>query len=319
MTLTESIRDELVKVFTVPQAEVLADCVVKAHDTLATRSDMHELRQSMKEMSGEVKSLVTTVGNLAAQQQETSAEVRELAQQQRRTSAEVQELAQQQKRTSAEVQELAQQQKQTSAEVQELAQQQKQTSVDVQELAQQQKLTSAEVRELVIEHTSMSGEIKELAGTVADLTDSIRTLNIRTDKTAGWALEWVVGKHLPAYVGRQIKGCRVIGTLDVIDVLAESPIAHEYTEEEFDQLRRADLVATGTIDGEPLFLIGEVSFTADNNDVLRASRRAALVRRSGSPAQPFVACEAIGPLAAELARKENVWVILKGRLLPSAA
>lgn len=214
MTLTESIRDELVKVFTVPQAEVLADCVVKAHDTLATRSDMHELRQSMKEMSV---------------------------------------------------------------------------------------------------------EIKELAGTVADLTDSIRTLNIRTDKTAGWALEWVVGKHLPAYVGRQIKGCRVIGTLDVIEFLAESPIARDYTEEEFDQLRRADLVATGTIDGEPLYLVGEVSFTADNNDVLRASRRAAIVRKSGSQAQPFVACEAIGPLAAELARKENVWVILKGRLLSSAA
>ena len=214
MTLTESIRDELVKVFTVPQAEVLADCVVKAHDTLATRSDMHELRQSMKEMSV---------------------------------------------------------------------------------------------------------EIKELAGTVADLTDSIRTLNIRTDKTAGWALEWVGGKHLPAYVGRQIKGCRVIGTLDVIEFLAESPIAREYTEEEFDQLRRADLVATGTIDGEPLYLVGEVSFTADNNDVLRASRRAAIVRKSGSQAQPFVVCEAIGPLAAELARKENVWVILKGRLLSSAA
>ena len=30
--LAESIRDELVKVFTVPQAEVLARCVVTAHE-----------------------------------------------------------------------------------------------------------------------------------------------------------------------------------------------------------------------------------------------------------------------------------------------
>jgi FtsZ-binding cell division protein ZapB len=256
MTLAETIRDQLVKVFTVPQAEVLADCVVKAHDTLATRSDMHELRVTMQE---------------------------------------------------------------TSAEVKELAEQQKQTSTEVKSLATTVGNLGTEVKELVVEHKSMSREIRELAGTVADLTDSVRMLNIRTDKTAGWALEWVVGKHLPSYVGRQIKGCRVIGTLDVIEFLEKCPAAKDLTDEDFDQLRRADLVATGTIDGEPLYLVGEVSFTADNNDVLRAATRAAIVRKSGRPAQPFVACDAIGPLAAELARKEEVWVILKGRLVTPAA
>jgi len=54
-----------VKVFTVPQADVLASCVVRAHDTLATRSDMHELRVAMTE--------------LAVQQKETSKELKELA------------------------------------------------------------------------------------------------------------------------------------------------------------------------------------------------------------------------------------------------
>ena len=219
--LAESIRDELVKVFTVPQSEVLAQCVVRAHDALATRSDVHDLRVAMTA------------------------------------------------------------------------------------LAEQQKVTSAELR--------------DLSHTVADLADTVRTLHIRTDKTAGWALEWVVGNRLPAYVGRQIKRCRVVGPMDVIESLENRPAIRELSDEDLDQLRRADLIATGVIDDEKIYLVGEVSFTADNDDVLRAARRAAVLRKVGERAQPFVACDAIAPISAELARREGVWIIVEGRLLTPAA
>ena len=254
--LAESIRDELVKVFTVPQSEVLAQCVVRAHDALATRSDVHDLRVAMTA------------------------------------------LAEQQKLTSAEVRDLAEQQKLTSASLRDLEEQQKLTSASVRELAEQQKLTSASVR---------------------DLADTVRTLHIRTDKTAGWALEWVVGNRLPAYVGRQIKRCRVVGPMDVIESLENRPAIRELSDEDLDQLRRADLIATGVIDDEKIYLVGEVSFTADNDDVLRAARRAAVLRKVGERAQPFVACDAIAPISAELARREGVWIIVEGRLLTSAA
>ena len=212
--LAESIRDELVKVFTVPQAEVLARCVVTAHDALATRSDVHDLRVAMTA------------------------------------------------------------------------------------LAEQQKLTSASLR---------------------DLADTVRTLHIRTDKTAGWALEWVVGNRLPAFVGRQIKRCRVVGPMDVIESLEDRPAIRDLSDEDLDQLRRADLIATGVIDDEKIYLVGEVSFTADNDDVLRAARRAGVLRKVGERSQPFVACDAIAPISAELARREGVWIIVEGRLLTPAA
>ena len=233
--LAESIRDELVKVFTVPQSEVLAQCVVRAHDALATRSDVHDLRVAMTA----------------------------------------------------------------------LAEQQKLTSAEVRDLGEQQKLTSASLR--------------DLSHTVADLADTVRTLHIRTDKTAGWALEWVVGNRLPAYVGRQIKRCRVVGPMDVIESLENRPAIRELSDEDLDQLRRADLIATGVIDDEKIYLVGEVSFTADNDDVLRAARRAAVLRKVGERAQPFVACDAIAPISAELARREGVWIIVEGRLLTPAA
>jgi hypothetical protein len=282
--LAESIRDELLKVFTVPQADVLAKCVVQAHDTLACRSDMHDLRTALKE--------------LAEQQKLTSAEVRELAEQQKLTSAEVRDLAEQQKQTSAELSELG-------AEVGELSAEVRGLSVEVRELAVQQKQTSIELR--------------DLTRTVADLTGSVRRLDIRTNKTAGWALEWVVGNRLPAYVGREIKRCRVVGPMDVIESLEQSSAIRELTADDLDQLRRADLIATGTIDGEKIYLVGEVSFTADNDDVLRAKRRAELLRKAGERSQPFVACDTISPVSTELAGREGVWVILEGRLLAPAA
>ncbi|MFM8707255.1 MAG: hypothetical protein ACKOHK_04000 [Planctomycetia bacterium] len=247
--LADSIRDQLIKVFTPPQAEVLAEVVVKAHDTLATRSDMHELRVALRE--------------------------------------------------------LADQQKLTSAEVRALADQQQLTSAEVRDLAEQQKLTSAEVR--------------ELSRSVADLAASVRGLDTRTGKAAGWALEWVVGNRLPAYVGRQIKRCRVVGPMDVIESLENSPAMRDMPPTELDELRRADLIASGTIDGEKIYLVGEVSFTAHNDDVLRALRRAEVLRKLGERAQAFVACDAIAPVSAELASREGVWVIREGRLLTPAA
>ena len=289
--LADSIRDQLIKVFTPPQAEVLTEVFVQSHDALATRSDMHELRVAL----------------------------RELADQQKLTSAEVRSLADQQKLTSAEVRSLADQQKLTSAEVRSLADQQKLTSAEVRELADQQKLTSAEVRELAKEHRGMALEIRELSSAVKDLSGSMRTLDIRTNKTAGWALEWVVGKHLPAFVGREIKRCRVVGAMDVIESLETRPAVRELSAEDLDQLRRSDLVATGTIDGEKIYLVGEVSFTADNDDVLRAARRAAVLQKIGERSQAFVACDAISPVSVELANREGVWVIREGRLLTEAA
>ena len=242
MSLAETIRDELAKVFTVPQADVLTSCVVRAHDTLATRSDMHELRVAMTD--------------LAKQQQVTSAQVADLAVQQQETSARIAELAVQQKETSQ--------------------------------------------------------EFKELGSTV-------RALSIRTDTTAGWALEWLVGKHLPACVGRRIRRCRIVGVMDIIESLEREPAVAGLTADDFDELRRADVVATGTIDGGSLYLVGEVSFTADNDDILRAARRAAVLRKAGQQAQAFVACDQINLVPAEIARREGVWVIHKGRLLEPAA
>jgi hypothetical protein len=374
MSLVESIRDDLVKVFTQPQADVLSQCVVRAHDALATKSDMHELRGVMielvetqketsaevgrlavaqSEMSTEVKRLAVAHVSLAEAQKETSTEVKRLAVSQAETSAEVKQMAMAQAETSAEVRRLAvaqvslaEAQTETSAEVRRLAvaqtsmaEAQAETSAEVRRLAvaqtslaEAQTETSAEVRRLAVSQAETSAEVgrlavsqsalmesqREVVRELADLNRVVGRLSVRSDKTAGWALEWLVGKHLPAYLGTRIRRCRIVGVMDVVESLEADVAQGTLTAEDVNEFRRADLVATGMVDGETLYLVGEVSCKSDNDDVLRAARRAAVLGKAGRRVQSFVACEAIDPIPAELARREGVWVIQEGRLLTAA-
>jgi hypothetical protein len=241
-----------------------------------------------------------------------------LAEAQTETSAEVRRLAVSQAETSAEVRRLAVSQAETSAEVGRLAVSQAETSAEVGRLAVSQAETSAEVGRLAVSQSALMESQREVVRELADLNRVVGRLSVRSDKTAGWALEWLVGKHLPAYLGTRICRCRIVGVMDVVESLEADVAQGTLTAEDVNEFRRADLVATGMVDGETLYLVGEVSCKSDNDDVLRAARRAAVLGKAGRRVQSFVACEAIDPIPAELARREGVWVIQEGRLLTAA-
>jgi len=73
---------------------------------------------------------------------------------------------------------------------------------------------------------------------------------------------------------------------------------------ELQDVLRADAIASGTIAGQPTHVVGEVSLTADADDVNRATRRAARMVKAGLPAIPIVACEALSPETADLACRQ---------------
>jgi len=284
MSFAASIRDQLVKVFTPAQADVLAECVVRVNDTLATRSDMHDLQAAMTA----------------------------LAKAEARTDYRLEQLTDAQSHTDSRLDQLTSTVADLTTNVQSLNHTVADLTTNVQTL-------NHTVADLTTNVQTLNHTVAGLTTNVDTLNDTVRTLGVRTDKTAGWALEWLVGNRLPAYVGRVIKRCKVVGPLDVIDgIEARIGLGH-FTEGELDDLRRTDVIATGTVDNDRLYLVGEVSFKADNDDVLRAARRAALLAKAGERTQPFVACDAIDPIPAELARREGVWVIVDGKLLTSAA
>lgn len=84
---------------------------------------------------------------------------------------------------------------------------------------------------------------------------------------------------------------------------------------EVDDFLRADVLAQGTVNGEPTYVVGEVSYTAAASDVERAARRAALLRKASLPAVGLVACEAVHPETVAYAREQGVRIWADGVLL----
>jgi myosin heavy subunit len=299
MATIPQIRDRLLKEFSEPQADLLAHVVTEAYDSLATRADLHELTGVVKE--------------LADAQKRTECRVEELAAAQGRTEHHVEELAAAQKQTEIQMRELSEAQKQTQLRMGELSEAQRQTERRMGELSEAQRQTERRMGEMSDAQRHTDIQFGEMSRVVSELAALQQQMLIRLDKNEGRSFELFLRTHLPAYLGRHMRRCRVISADQLLDTV-EGRLA----EEEIDDLLRADLVATAVVDGTPMHLVGEVSCTADREDVVRAARRAGHLRKAGLPAMPFVACEAIGPKTLELASSEQVRVLVEGRLLPEA-
>jgi hypothetical protein len=163
-------------------------------------------------------------------------------------------------------------------------------------LAEAQARTESRVEELAVNMTSFSTILNQLV--------------IRSDRHEGTLLELKFRDRLPSYLGRFLRRGQVIQASDLIDQL-EPKLA----EAAVDDFLRADVVASGTVEGQPTYVVGEVSYKADADDVMRAARRAACLVKAGLPAIPLVACESISPQTTEYARQEGVRVWVDGSLL----
>ena len=327
MATIPQIRDRLLKEFSEPQADLLAHVVTEAYDSLATRADLHELTGVVKELATaqgrtelRVEELAAAQGRtelhvkeLAAAQKQTEFQMRELSEAQKQTELRMGELSEAQKQTQLRMGELSEAQKQTELRMGELSEAQKQTQLRMGELSEAQKQTERRMGEMSDTQKHTDIQFGEMSRAVSELAALQQQMLIRLDKNDGRSFELFLRTHLPAYLGRHMRRCRVISADQLLDAV-EGRLA----EEEIDDLLRADLVATAVVDGAAMHLIGEVSCTADREDVVRAARRAGHLRKAGLPAMPFVACEAIGPKTLELASREQVRVLVEGRLLPEA-
>ena len=239
-----------------------------------TVNDVRDLTQVLAlhpEWLGEVRRLVLTAELLALPDL-----VRELAQAQDRTEQRVQELAQAQDRTEQRVQELAQAQARTDqrldrldATVQKLVEAQERTERRMEELAQAQARTEQAVSELVGSHKRLFDQVSQLRG---------HDLERRYRENAG------------VFWGRWLRPVEVLSPNEVREVLE----AH-LSEDEVEDVMRLDVLARGRVrrapESPPVWLAVGVSAVIDQNDVERARRRAALLRRAGYRAIPVVAGE----------------------------
>ena len=173
----------------------------------------------------------------------------------------------------------------------------------VEKLAEAQARTEARVDELAQAQARTEAKLEQLVEIVTKLV-------IRSDRHEGDLLELRFRDRLPSYLGRLLRKAKVIEAADLIDTI--EPTVGTVAVDDF---LRADVIATGMLDGSSTYLVGEISYTADEGDVMRAARQTACLRKAGVPAIGLVACEQISPQTTEYALKEGVFVWVDGRVL----
>jgi uncharacterized phage infection (PIP) family protein YhgE len=253
-------------------AQTLGTMFEELRDTV-TKEDFRSLRTSL---DGDIARLDKALCNLAEAQARTEGKVSELAVGQ-------QQLAEAQARTEGKVSELAVGQQQ-------LAEAQARTEARVSELAEAQARTEGKVSELAQAQARTEGAVSELAEAQKNMTLALQRLTIRTDTVVGRTFELQFRDRLTAYLGRFLRRGKLLSN----DQLLEAIEPH-VTEQEMEDFLRADAVASGFVDGRPTHVVVEVSSTGDVEDIVRAERRAATLRKAGLEAIALVACDAISP------------------------
>ncbi len=196
------------------------------------------------------------------------------------------------------------------------------------QLCEAQARTEATVADLVVGQKQLfeaqartEASIAHLDATVAKLTEAqtgmataLQRLTIRVDDVVGRTFELQFRDRLTAYLGRFLRRGKLVPNDRLLD-----QIEPHLSDREVDDVLRADVIASGLVDGEQTHLVVEVSWTGDIDDIVRADERAKLLRRAGLPAIPLVACNAISPESTAFAKLREVRIWLDGSLVGASA
>jgi uncharacterized coiled-coil protein SlyX len=149
---------------------------------------------------------------------------------------------------------------------------------------------------------------------MASLSTHMARLADEFGEIKGWAWEWRYRLHAPAYFGRILHRIQVLSTEQLIPMLDDAVAGGQLTEDEADEIERADLICRGRSReaSAPAYLVVEISAGVGPSDVERAARRAALLARLGTRTLPAVAGQWINAEAGQTARRLGVWQITDG-------
>ncbi len=301
------------------------------------RSDLRRLLLSddLLALPAIVDKLAITVGELAEAQKRTEARIAELAEAQQHTeqqlaalTARVDALTVRVDALTAHVDALTVRVDALAARLEELAEAQKRTeqrldslAARMEELAEAQKRTeqrldslAARMEELAEAQRHTEQQLAALAAHVEALTVEQRKMQNKLARVDGRTLEIDFRQKAPAYFGRLMRRLKIVEVHMLEDQLAE-----QLSPEEYDDFLRLDLLLTGLLWQQPdrpqIWLAVEVSSVVDREDIVRARRRADLLRKAGYPTIPVAAGEEATLGAESEARFQKVALIQDGRTL----
>lgn len=158
--------------------------------------------------------------------------------------------------------------------------------------------------------TRTEARLDSLTGVVKRLNDDVGTLK-------GKGLETHYRLHGSPFFGSLLRRPHVLSSEELSDILDPSMDQGSLSSDEALEVRRADLVVRGTRrkDRTLVYLVVEVSWTIDLEDVERAARRSVHLAKTGLSVLPVVAGETVRPEAADQAQKLKVWQMTNAALV----
>jgi hypothetical protein len=145
------------------------------------------------------------------------------------------------------------------------------------------------------------------------LIDRVDKLSVTVGDMKGTMLEIRYRERAAAYFGSRLRRLQVVPVQQI-----EETLEAVLSDEEVAEVYRLDLLVRGRLrgspDGEELWLAVEVSAVVDPGDVMRAARRAALLRRAGLNALPVVAGDSITSRTETALAEHAVALALDGHI-----
>ncbi|MGQ9488203.1 MAG: hypothetical protein ACUVSE_10655, partial [Armatimonadota bacterium] len=171
----------------------------------------------------------------------------------------------------------------------------------------------------------LTRRLDELAERVDQLTQRMDALvtwaNRVTDdlgKLKQWSLEHLYSSRAPAFFGKMVKRAHALTSEELDAMLDDALEAGKITLEERDDLLLTDLVVRGRWheDGEPVYLVVEISWGIGLDDTRRVRERAQTFTKLGVRAVPVVAGERATEDARAEAHEFGIWQVTDGRIYP---
>lgn len=189
----------------------------------------------------------------------------------------------------------------------------------VADLAQGQRVLVAQVGQLAERMDQLAARMDQLAARMDQLTEQVTMLaklvERQGDKVSmlqGMALEDRYRNKVYAYFQGIARRLRLLSPDQLDDLLDEGVEAGAITDEDATNVRRADIVARGRWDDGEVYLVIEVSWSVDLDDVDRAVARARSITATGRRAIPVVAGRRIDDEAQTAAPDHGVWMVRNG-------
>ena len=169
--------------------------------------------------------------------------------------------------------------------------------------------------------SALTTQIKDLTEQVTVLTKTTQSLVDDMGKVKGVGLETRLRLSGSPFFGVVLRKPAVLSRGEVTDLLDEAESQGQLTPTEMREVQLADLIVRGIRrdNNTPVYLVVEVSWTIDTDDVRRAAARANLLAKTGTASLPVVAGEKVGVRASELAQAMRVWQMTDDEVVPPPA